>query len=234
MSSTKRKPLPPWIKKQIAFDASFRKTRGVIEEHGVQTICTNARCPNRGECWTRGTATVLILGNICTRSCPFCAVSHGKPEPPDPLEPEHVARMAVQMNILYLVITSVDRDDLPDGGATQFTKVITACRDANPGMRFEILVPDFKNSQQQSLEILESAHPFVFSHNIETVPSLYRKARPGGDYQRSLDILLKASERWPETPIKSSIMLGLGETDAEVIQVLKDLRNSGCTRAAIG
>lgn len=228
------KRLPEWIRKKMQFDRSFMDTDRILKDHGIQTICTNARCPNKGECWSRGTATVLIMGNICTRQCPFCAVGHGKPEPLDSTEPQRVAQMAVSMNITYLVITSVDRDDLPDGGASHFRDVIAACREASPEMRFEILTPDFKGSQLFSLKTLQPALPFVFSHNIETVPRLYKTARPGGDYDRSLGLLSSAAEVYPDTPIKSSIMLGLGETDEEVIQVLKDLRSSGCTRVALG
>ncbi len=228
------KRLPEWIRKKMQYNRSFMTTDEILQEHGIQTICTNARCPNKGECWSRGTATVLILGNICTRNCPFCAVGHGRPEPPDPTEPSRVAQMTQELGITYLVITSVDRDDLPDGGAAQFRDVMAACREQDPGMRFEILTPDFRDSQAESLELLAPALPFVFSHNIETVPSLYRTARPGGVYERSLNLLKLASERFPGTPVKSSIMLGLGETEEEVIAVLKDLRASGCTRVAMG
>lgn len=226
--------LPTWIRKQMGHGPSYGETRRTLEAYGIQTICSDARCPNRGECWSRGTATVLILGNICTRNCPFCAVAHGRPDPPDPQEPERIAQAAWHMGIKYLVITSVDRDDLPDGGASQFARVITACRQADPSMGFEILVPDFKGVQDSALEILADARPFVFSHNVETVPSLYRTARPGGDYKRSLRLLEKAAGRWPDLPIKSSLMLGLGEKEEEVTAVLKDLHKSGCSRVAMG
>ncbi|MCF7933858.1 MAG: lipoyl synthase [Spirochaetia bacterium] len=232
MKETKR--LPAWIRKQMYYQESFMHTEKIIAQHGITTICSQAKCPNRGECWTRGTATVLILGEICTRNCPFCAVGHGKPEPPDPTEPERIAQMVLDMDISYLVITSVDRDDLPDGGASHFRDVILACRAANPLMRFELLVPDFKDSQDHSLEILSQALPFVFSHNIETPAQLYATARPGGVYSRSLQLLAKASERWPEVPIKSSIMLGLGESEQQVLQTLKDLHDAGCDRLAMG
>ncbi len=230
----KRKRLPDWIKKKMYYDASFIHTERIIHDTGVQTICTDAKCPNRGECWSRGTATVLILGNICTRNCPFCAVGHGIPEPIDPTEPERVAEMVKQIGTTYLVITSVDRDDLQDGGASQFRAVIAACRKIRPSMRFELLVPDFKSSQDSSLQILEEALPFVFSHNVETVPELYHTARPGGDYHRTLNLLEKAAHRWPTVPIKTSMMLGLGESDRQVIQTLKDLRSAGCTRISLG
>ncbi len=228
------KRLPEWIRKKMQYNRSFMATDEIINSHGIQTICTNAKCPNKGECWSRGTATVLIMGNICTRNCPFCAVGHGKPEPLDMSEPERVAKMVKEMGITYLVITSVDRDDLLDGGASQFRDVMDACRNMNDDIRFEILTPDFKGSQAKSLEILSSALPFVFSHNIETVSRLYPTARPGGVYERTLRLLNLASIRYPNTPIKSSIMLGLGETEAEVIEVLEDLHEAGCTRVAMG
>ena len=200
----------------------------------METICINANCPNRGECWQRGTATVLILGNICTRNCKFCSVPKGKPNPPDPEEPMRLAQMTRQLGLKYLVITSVDRDDLPDGGASHFRDCINTVRQNCPDAKFEILTPDFRNCQQQALEILRDALPFVFAHNIETVPSLYKIARAGGNYQASLNLLKMAKENFPEIQTKSSIMLGLGETDEEVEQVLKDLRNVGCDRITIG
>ncbi|MCF7952683.1 MAG: lipoyl synthase [Spirochaetales bacterium] len=228
------KRLPPWIKRRIGGGREYNMTSQALEDLNIQTICTNANCPNQGECWERGTATVLILGNICTRNCPFCAVGHGKPEPPDPLEPKHAAELTIRLGIRYLVLTSVDRDDLSDGGAAHFRNVMLACRERNPEIRFELLVPDFKDCQGIALDILDSVKPFVFGHNIETVPELYKKARPGGDYQRSLDLLSAAKSRWPDIPVKSSLMLGLGETDEQVLAVLKDLRKAGCDRLALG
>jgi lipoic acid synthetase len=205
-----------------------------LEIHGLQTICTHANCPNRGDCWSRGTATVLILGDVCTRNCKFCSVGHGKPKPADPTEPARVAAMAVEMKLRFLVITSVDRDDLPDGGAGHFRDVIQACRTASPELKYELLVPDFRDCQDKALDILDPARPFIFGHNIETVPALYPVARPGGDYRRSLNLLEKAHTRWTDTQTKSSIMLGLGETDAQILDVLKDLRSVGCDRMSIG
>ena len=227
-------PLPPWIRKRLGSGLQYHATEGLIHTLGVQTICTQARCPNQGECWARGTATVLILGEICTRNCPFCAVAHGIPLPPDPTEPTRVAQLAQKLGIRYLVLTSVDRDDLPDGGASHFRAVMQACRAVNPSIRFEILVPDFKGAQREALEILNDARPFVFSHNVETVPALYPKARPGGDYQRSLALLELAATMWPDTSVKSSLMLGLGETEAQVLEVLSDLRRIGCDRICLG
>ncbi len=234
MSEIKKSQFPPWIKTHLGGGAKFNKTAKILDDLGLQTICTNANCPNQGECWSRGTATVLILGNICTRNCPFCAVGHGKPLPPDPDEPGKVAEMTRRLEVKYLVITSVDRDDLADGGASQFRSVVAACRTRDAKMRFELLVPDFWKCRDAALEILDDVLPFVFGHNVETVPELYKTARPGGNYQRSLDLLRKAKVKWPEIPTKSSLMLGLGETDGQVLAVLKDLREAGCDRVSLG
>jgi lipoyl synthase len=234
MSKKNTGKLPPWLKRPMPAGPGFINTSNVLTDLDIQTICTNANCPNRGECWSNGTATVLILGNICTRNCKFCSVGSGKPLPPDPAEPKRVAEMAKKMNLKYLVITSVDRDDLPDGGASHFRDVVNTTRENVKNIKFELLTPDFCDCPDKALEILTEALPFVFSHNIETVPSLYPKARPGGDYQRSLNLLKKTKQLWPDTQIKSSIMLGLGETDAEVEAVLRDLRSVGCDRVAIG
>ncbi len=233
-SVSEGKRLPPWLRRPLPADDAFHHTQHVLNSLGLETICSNANCPNRGECWTRGTATVLILGNVCTRNCKFCSVACGKPEPPDPTEPVRLARMAKQMQLKYLVITSVNRDDLPDGGAGHFRDCINKVRQQCPDMKFEILTPDFRNCQGRALKILRTALPFVFAHNVETVPSLYRTARAGGNYQRSLNLLKMAKECPDNIQTKSSIMLGLGETDAEVEQVLKDLRNVGCERVTIG
>jgi lipoic acid synthetase len=236
VQSTKPKTrrLPPWLRRPLPADGSFQHTSKVLESLGLQTICSNANCPNRGECFSRGTATVLILGNICTRNCKFCSVAAGKPEPPDKTEPARLAQMAKQMQLKYLVITSVDRDDLPDGGAGHFRDCIDEVRRQIPDIKFEILTPDFRNCQAQALQILQSSLPFVFAHNVETVPSLYPIARTGGDYQLSLNLLKIAKEQYHDVQTKSSIMLGLGETDAEIEQVLRDLLNAGCDRITIG
>jgi lipoic acid synthetase len=234
--NTRAKPgrLPPWLRRPLPSDGSFQRTRQVLESLGLQTICSNANCPNRGECWSRGTATVLILGNVCTRDCKFCSVAAGKPEPPDKTEPSRLAQMAKQMRLKYLVITSVDRDDLPDGGAGHFRDCIEQVRQQSPDMKFEILTPDFRNCQDKALQTLEGSLPFVFAHNVETVPSLYTVARAGGDYQLSLNLLKMAKEGYGSIQTKSSIMLGLGETDDQVEQVLRDLRHAGCDRITIG
>jgi len=263
ITSDERRKLPPWLRRPLPAGESYNRTDNVLSSLGLETICNNANCPNRGECWSRGTATVLILGNICTRSCRFCSVGAGKPAPPDPTEPTRIAEMAKQMGLKYLVITSVTRDDLPDGGASHFRDCINEvrqqCPDIHPvrnsqtdkntarrekisnGVKFEILTPDFRNCQARALKILRDALPFVFAHNVETVPSLYPIVRAGGNYQRSLNLLKMAREALRfaqgdsfEIVTKSSIMLGLGETDAEVEQVLKDLRNVGCDRITIG
>jgi len=245
--------LPPWLRRPWPAGHSFQHTRETVESLGLETICTNANCPNRGECWGRGTATVLILGNVCTRNCKFCSVATGKPQPPDPTEPARLADMVERMDIRYLVITSVNRDDLPDGGAGHFRDCIAEVRRQCPSTRFEILTPDFKGCQEQALETLEAALPFVFAHNVETVPSLYPVARSGGNYESSLRLLQLAKERYggqkaedsavlrppsavlrPLIATKSSIMLGLGESDAAVEQVLRDLREAGCDRVTIG
>ena len=229
-----KRRLPPWLKRVLSSDKKFNHTDEVIKSLGLQTICNSANCPNRGQCWSRGTATVLILGNICTRNCKFCSVGTGKPQPPDSTEPFRLAQMAKQMNLKYMVITSVNRDDLPDGGAAHFRDCINEVRKMCPEMGFEILTPDFLNAQEQAIDILKECTPFVFAHNVETVPSLYKVARAGGDYQRSLTLLKIAHDRLDGIHTKSSIMLGLGEKDSEVERVLEDLRSTGCDRITIG
>jgi len=234
ITDDERRKLPPWLHRPLPASEVFHRTEQVISSLGLQTICNKANCPNRGECWSRGTATVLILGNVCTRHCGFCSVATGRPALPDPTEPTRMAKMAKQLVLKYLVITSVNRDDLPDGGAEHFRNCINIIRQQCPDIKFEILTPDFRNCQTRALEILRDALPFVFGHNVETVSSLYPLARTGGNYQRSLNLLKLAKEYYGNVQTKSSIMLGLGETDAEVEQVLKDLRNVGCDRITIG
>jgi len=240
-TESKSRRLPPWLRRPLPADGGFRQTSKILDSLNLQTICSNANCPNRGECWSRGTATVLILGNICTRNCRFCSVAAGKPEPPDKTEPARLAQMAKQMQLKYLIITSVNRDDLPDGGAGHFRDCIDEVRKQCPDMQFEILTPDFRNTvrrpadfQASALQILKGSLPFVFAHNVETVPSLYPVARTGGDYQLSLNLLKTAKQLYQHVQTKSSIMLGLGETDAEVEQVLRDLLAVGCDRITIG
>lgn len=241
--------LPAWLNRPLPAGGTYNHTDSILSSLGLETICGSANCPNRGECWSRGTATVLILGNVCTRNCKFCSVAKGRPAPPDPTEPQRVAEMAKQMGLKYLVITSVDRDDLPDGGAGQFRDCIQEVRRQCPDVKFEILTPDFRDCQNEAIDILATEilshrdishrghrehRDFVFAHNVETVPSLYSKARQGGNYQRSLKLLKLAKKSFAGVPIKSSIMLGLGESDDEVEQVLKDLRDVGCDRLTIG
>jgi len=232
-SKTIRK-LPPWLKRPMPAGEQFQKTKQIIDSLKINTICTNAHCPNMGECWRRSTATVLILGNICTRNCKFCSVASGKPSRPDPTEPERLAEMTKKMRLKYLVVTSVNRDDLPDAGASHFADCINAVRRSNPDTRFEILTPDFKHCQEKALDILAQATAFVFGHNVETVPSLYSKARPGAVYEISLNLLRLAKQKFPDCPTKSSLMIGLSENDTEILQTLKDLRSVGCDRVTIG
>lgn len=234
LHSNKAGHLPPWLRRRLPAGGFFQHTEQVLEKLDLDTICSHANCPNRGECWARGTATVLILGNICTRNCKFCSVAHGKPKLPDSTEPLRLAEMATRMHLNYLVITSVNRDDLSDGGADHFRQCVNTVRRLRPDMKFELLLPDFFNCQAEAIAILGQSLPFVFAHNVETVPSLYRLARSGGDYKHSLNLLRMAKEAYNDVQTKSSIMLGLGETDAEVEQVLIDLRDVGCDRLTIG
>lgn len=234
MTENSKRRLPHWLRRPLPAGRSFDLTESTLEDLSLQTICMHANCPNRGQCWTRGTATVLILGNVCTRNCKFCSVASGKPEPPDPTEPTRLARMVEQMKLKYLVITSVNRDDLPDKGAGHFRDCIIEVRQACPDTQFEILTPDFMGCEEKALEILKPALPFVFAHNVETVPDLYPTARRGADYQGSLALLALAKQVLGPVQTKSSIMLGLGETEAQVIQTLKDLRQANCDRLTIG
>ena len=233
-SKTTARKLPPWLRRPLPAGQAYHKTAEILDSLDLETICNSANCPNRGQCWARGTATVLILGRVCTRNCKFCSVPTGQPEPPDTSEPDRIAEMTEQMKLKYLVITSVNRDDLPDGGAAHFRDCVNAVRRKCPETRFEILTPDFRNCQPKAIEILADAGPFVFAHNLETVPSLYETARAGADYQGSLNLLRMAKQAWPDRPTKSSMMLGLGETDNEVELVLENLRNVGCDRITIG
>jgi lipoic acid synthetase len=197
-------------------------------------VCEEASCPNIGECFGKGTATFMILGDLCTRRCPFCDVAHGRPAPPDALEAAHLAQTIAALALDYVVITSVDRDDLRDGGARHFADCIRAVRELSPQTRIEVLVPDFRGRLEPALEILAAEPPDVMNHNLETVPRLYRQARPGADYLHSLKLLREFKARRPGTPTKSGLMLGLGETDAEIIEVMRDLRAHGVDMLTIG
>jgi len=216
--------LPPWIRAQAHASPRVVRLKALLREAGLHTVCEEAACPNLGECFHHGTATFMILGDLCTRRCPFCDVGHGKPLAPDPLEPEHLAQAVAAMGLKYVVITSVDRDDLRDGGAAHFAACIRAVRSRSPGIRIEILTPDFRGRLEAALDLLVAEPPDVMNHNLETVPRLYRACRPGADYGHSLRLLADFKRRLPWVPTKSGIMLGLGETDAEVIEVMRDLR----------
>ncbi len=225
---------PEWIRMKVPDSARFQEIKQVLRDNNLHTVCEEASCPNIGECFSGGTATFMILGDICTRRCPFCDVAHGKPLPPDVNEPENLARTIAQMKLNYVVITSVDRDDLLDGGAQHFVDCIQAVRRQSPNIKIEVLVPDFRGRLDVALEILRKAPPDVMNHNLETVPRLYKQARPGSDYQNSLNLLKAFSEMYPEVPTKSGLMLGLGETDDEIITVMQDLRAHGVSMLTLG
>ncbi len=225
---------PHWIRAKAPLGREVSRLRGLLRRQGLHTVCEEAACPNLGECFAGGTATFMILGDLCTRRCPFCDVAHGRPLPPDPDEPKRLAEAVAAMGLRYVVITSVDRDDLRDGGAGQFRDCVRALREARPGIRVEILTPDFRGRMERALEALGEAPPDVFNHNLETVPSRYRQVRPGADYAWSLELLRQFGERHPGVPTKSGIMLGLGEEPEEVRQVLRDLRGHGVSMLTIG
>lgn len=225
---------PEWIRMKVPDSARFQEIKRVLRENNLHTVCEEASCPNIGECFSGGTATFMILGDICTRRCPFCDVAHGKPLPPDVSEPENLARTIAQMGLKYVVITSVDRDDLKDGGAQHFVDCIQAVRKYSPHIKIEILVPDFRGRLDVALEILRKAPPDVMNHNLETVPRLYKQARPGSDYQNSLNLLKAFSEMYPHIPTKSGLMLGLGETDEEILAVMQDLRAHQVSMLTLG
>lgn len=225
---------PAWIRAPFPGTPEVLRLKRVLREHRLHTVCEEANCPNLGECFGQGTATFMIMGAICTRRCPFCDVGHGRPNPLDPNEPEELARAVAAMNLNYVVITSVDRDDLRDGGAAHFVACVRAVRAARPGIVIEILTPDFRGRMETALAILEQEPPDVFNHNLETVPRLYRQVRPGADYQFSLDLLRQFRARRPEVPTKSGLMLGLGETLAEIEAVMSDLRAHGVEMLTLG
>lgn len=225
---------PGWIRARAPNSPEVQALKSVLRENGLHTVCEEASCPNIGECFRHGTATFMILGALCTRRCPFCDVGHGRPLPPDPDEPEHLARTIAAMQLNYVVITSVDRDDLRDGGAQHFVACIAAVRAAAPPTRIEILTPDFRGRIEAALEILDRAPPDVMNHNLETIPRLYKQARPGSDYRHSLTLLREFKIRHPHIPTKSGIMVGLGESDDEVIEVMRDLRDHDVDMITIG
>ena len=225
---------PEWIRMKVPDSARFQEIKKVLRENNLHTVCEEASCPNIGECFSGGTATFMILGDICTRRCPFCDVAHGKPLAPDANEPENLGRTIAAMRLKYVVITSVDRDDLRDGGAQHFVDCIRAVRAHSPSIKIEVLVPDFRGRLETALHILTEAPPDVMNHNLETVPRLYKAARPGSDYLHSLKLLADFKARFPHIPTKSGLMLGLGETDEEILQVMKDLRNHQVDMLTLG
>ncbi len=231
MSSSLRKP--KWLAKPLPKGASYEATRRLLKKTSLHTVCQEAKCPNLWECFSRHTATFLILGDRCTRNCQFCAIQHGPLGPPDPLEPKRVAHAARKLGLHYVVVTSVTRDDLPDGGAHHFAQTIQEIRRQIPKAKVEVLIPDF-GGNDNALQTVLDAKPDILNHNIETVPRLYHTVRPGADYQRSLTLLAKAKAYAPSIPVKTGIMLGLGETKEEVRQTLEDLRKSGCAILTIG
>ena len=225
---------PQWIRARSPNHPEVQRVKQILREQQLHTVCEEAACPNLGECFAHGTATFMIMGGICTRRCPFCDVAHGRPEPLDPDEPMHLAESIGLLGLGYAVITSVDRDDLRDGGAAHFSACIRAVREHSPSTGIEILTPDFRGREAIALAILAETPPDVFNHNLETVPRLYRQCRPGADYQGSLKLLEGFRERCPEVPSKSGLMLGLGEEDAEIIEVMQDLRAHGCSHLTLG
>ncbi|PWV59091.1 lipoyl synthase [Plasticicumulans acidivorans] len=227
-------PKPAWLRARDPGLPAVRRLQALLRAQGLVSVCEEAACPNIGECFSRGTATFMILGGICTRRCPYCDVAHGRPAPPDAAEPAHLGVAIRAMGLRYVVITSVDRDDLRDGGAGHFAACIAAAREASPGLRVEVLTPDFRGRETQALAALAAQPPDVFNHNIETVPRLYRAVRPGGDYRGSLTLLARARERLPGVPTKSGLMLGLGERDEDVVEVMRDLRAHGCDILTLG
>jgi len=229
-----RARLPAWIRAQAPVSPRVAALKDILRQARLHTVCEEASCPNLGECFHHGTATFMILGDLCTRRCPFCDVGHGRPLPPDPEEPRHLAETVAAMGLKYVVITSVDRDDLKDGGAAHFADCLREVRAASPGTRIEILTPDFRGRMPLALDILAATPADVMNHNLETVPRLYKACRPGADYAHSLGLLQEFKARLPRVPTKSGIMLGLGETDAEVRDVLADLRAHGVDMITIG
>ena len=225
---------PPWIRARFPGTPEVARLKSILREHGLNTVCEEASCPNLGECFGNGTATFMILGDVCTRRCPFCDVAHGRPQPVDTEEAARLAETVQQMGLSYVVVTSVDRDDLRDGGAQHFAECISALRAACPGLQIEILTPDFRTRAEKALNLLGTALPDIFNHNLETVPRLYKRVRPGSDYQHSLDLLKTFGERFSNVPTKSGLMLGLGEDIEEVESVMQDLRQHGVSLLTLG
>jgi lipoic acid synthetase len=226
---------PPWIRAKAPTGPGVARIKRLLRENRLATVCEEAQCPNLGECFNHGTATFMILGDICTRRCPFCDVAHGRPAPLDTAEPELLADSIARMGLSYVVITSVDRDDLRDGGAEHFADCLRAVRARCPSIRLEVLVPDFRGREERALAAFQDdAVPDVFNHNLETVPALYREVRPGADYTGSLKLLARFKALHPDVPTKSGLMLGLGEQAEQVLAVMSDLRAHGCDMLTLG
>src|SRR3954466_4451198 len=228
-------PKPPWIRVRAASaNSRFGEIKQILREQKLHTVCEEASCPNIAECFGKGTATFMILGDICTRRCPLCDAAHGRPLAPDAEEPRHLAETISKLKLSYVVVTSVDRDDLKDGGAQHFVDCISEIRKTSPKTTIEVLVPDFRGRMERALEVLAAAAPDVMNHNLETVPRLYKKARPGGDYTHSLSLLKSFKRLYPAVPTKSGLMVGLGETDEEILAVMRDLRAHDVDMLTIG
>ncbi|HEY2630670.1 MAG TPA: lipoyl synthase [Usitatibacter sp.] len=225
---------PEWIRVRAGGGERFTEIKKILREANLHTVCEEASCPNIGECFGHGTATFMIMGDLCTRRCPFCDVAHGRPQPLDAEEPRHLGETIAKMKLRYVVITSVDRDDLRDGGAQHFVDCIRAVRELSPGTKIEILTPDFRGRLDRAIEILDASPPDVMNHNLETVPRLYRQARPGSDYQHSLQLLSQFKSKHPDVPTKSGLMVGLGETNGEILEVMRDLRAHNVDMLTIG
>ena len=231
---TEPKRKPDWIRSKVPSNPEVSRLKALLREHKLHTICEEAACPNLGECFTQGTATFLIMGQICTRRCPFCDVAHGKPDPLDQNEPAHLAKTIAAMKLKHVVVTSVDRDDLRDGGAGHFRECIKEIRRQSPKTNIEVLVPDFRGRMNVALEVLAECPPDIFNHNLESIPRLYKAVRPGSDYQWSLDLIKNFQAQHPNVPTKSGLMLGLGESIDEIKQVMQDLRDHGCRMLTLG
>ena len=232
--ATERLPKPDWIRVKSPSGSRFYEIKQILREQKLHTVCEEASCPNIGECFGKGTATFMIMGDICTRRCPFCDVGHGRPNPLDPDEPRHLGETIAALKLKYVVITSVDRDDLRDGGAQHFVDCIQASRELSPATQIEVLVPDFRGRLEVALQTFVNGLPDVMNHNLETVPRLYKAARPGADYAHSLQLLRDFKQRFPWVPTKSGIMVGLGETDEEILQTMQDMRDHNIDMITIG
>ena len=225
---------PKWIRAQHQGSPKAQEIKRILREKNLHTVCEEANCPNLGECFTHGTATFLIMGDICTRRCPFCDVAHGRPQALDEHEPENLGETIKALGLSYVVITSVDRDDLRDGGAAHFASCIARVREKNPGIKVEVLVPDFRGRMERALDAIEGSPPDVFNHNLESIPRLYKEVRPGSDYQWSLNLIKEFKARHPQVPTKSGLMLGLGEQIDEVKAVMRDLQAHNCDMLTLG